>query len=41
MGSDERYLNRIVTDVQTSGEYEKIAQGALAFFSLTLSVAQG
>ncbi|GAA5932082.1 hypothetical protein JCM3775_004236 [Rhodotorula graminis] len=27
IGSDERYMTRIVTDVQTSGEYEKIAQG--------------
>ncbi|GJN87911.1 hypothetical protein Rhopal_000866-T1 [Rhodotorula paludigena] len=27
VGSDERYVGRIVTDVQTSGEYEKISQG--------------
>ncbi|GAA5854527.1 hypothetical protein JCM9279_000830 [Rhodotorula babjevae] len=27
IGSDERYMTRIVTDVQTSGEYEKVAQG--------------
>jgi chromosome transmission fidelity protein 18 len=25
--SDDRYLNRIVRDVQTCGEYEKISQG--------------
>ncbi|BGP22340.1 hypothetical protein Rt10032_c07g3187 [Rhodotorula toruloides] len=29
VGADERYVARIVKDVQTSGEYEKIAQGAL------------
>ncbi|BGO89065.1 Chromosome transmission fidelity protein 18 [Rhodotorula toruloides] len=27
VGADERYVARIVKDVQTSGEYEKIAQG--------------
>ncbi|GAA6038469.1 hypothetical protein JCM8097_004581 [Rhodosporidiobolus ruineniae] len=27
IGSDEKYVNRIVKDVQTSGEYEKISQG--------------
>ncbi|BGP37138.1 Chromosome transmission fidelity protein 18 [Rhodotorula kratochvilovae] len=27
IGADERYIARIVTDVQTSGEYEKISQG--------------
>ena len=26
-GADDRYVNRIVRDVQTSGEYEKISQG--------------
>ncbi|ORY58350.1 P-loop containing nucleoside triphosphate hydrolase protein [Leucosporidium creatinivorum] len=26
-GTDDRYVNRIVRDVQTSGEYEKISQG--------------
>ncbi|BGP13306.1 Chromosome transmission fidelity protein 18 [Rhodosporidiobolus nylandii] len=27
VGADERYVQRIVKDVQTSGEYEKISQG--------------
>ncbi|GAA6000732.1 hypothetical protein JCM10207_004630 [Rhodosporidiobolus poonsookiae] len=27
VGADERYVQRIVRDVQTSGEYEKISQG--------------
>ncbi|GAA5912902.1 hypothetical protein JCM6882_009509 [Rhodosporidiobolus microsporus] len=27
VGADERYVGRIVRDVQTSGEYEKISQG--------------
>lgn len=30
VGVDERYVARIVRDVQTSGEYEKISQGKLA-----------
>jgi chromosome transmission fidelity protein 18 len=30
IGVDERFVNRIVKDVQTSGEYEKISQGALS-----------
>ena len=28
--SDDTFVNRIVRDVQTSGEYEKISQGELA-----------
>lgn len=31
VGVDERYVHRIVKDVQTSGEYEKISQGAFSF----------
>ena len=34
IGADERYIARIVTDVQTSGEFEKISQGAPRIFSL-------
>lgn len=37
VGSDERYVGRIVTDVQTSGEYEKISQGASLHPALPLT----
>lgn len=33
-GSDDRFINRIVRDVQTCGEYEKISQGAPTRLSL-------
>ncbi len=36
VGVDERYVHRIVKDVQTSGEYEKISQGAFSLFDVVL-----
>ncbi|GAA5862595.1 hypothetical protein JCM8547_002120 [Rhodosporidiobolus lusitaniae] len=34
VGADEKYVNRIVRDVQTSGEYEKISQGCFENYLL-------
>ena len=36
VSTDDRYITRIVRDVQTSGEYEKIAQGKSLSHSLSL-----
>jgi len=41
VSTDDRYVSRVVRDVQTSGEYEKIAQGAFDFSSLPLALIDG
>lgn len=33
--SDEKYVNRLVRDIQTCGEYDKISQGDSSLFSLS------